>query len=133
MKEDTLKTLPRLCSMALVAMLALGACAGGGEGAPPGSGAGEEDAGPVGAEIEATNFAFDPTELTIAQGESVEITNAGKTLHNFTVDGEDVTSGNVPSGQSATANTSSLEAGSYEFYCSLHRAAMQGTLEVEEG
>lgn len=85
----------------------------------------------MGAEVIATNFAFDPTELTIAQGESVEIANEGKTLHNFTVDGEGITSGNVQSGQSATANTSSLEAGTYDFYCSLHRAAMQGTLEVE--
>ncbi|MFP5352588.1 MAG: cupredoxin domain-containing protein [Actinomycetota bacterium] len=121
----------RVGCAAVIAVLALGACAGGGQGAPPGSGVGEEDAGPVGAEIEATNFAFEPTEISIAQGESVKITNAGKTLHNFTVDGEDVTSGNVPSGQSATANTSSLEPGSYEFFCSLHRAAMQGTLEVE--
>lgn len=131
MKEDTLRSRTRIGCAAIVAVLALGACAGGGQGAAPGSGVGEEEAGPVGAEIEATNFAFDPAELTISQGESVEITNVGKTLHNFTVDGEDVTSGNVPTGQSATANTSSLEAGTYEFYCSLHRAAMQGTLEVE--
>lgn len=126
-----MRSLTRFGSMALVAMLALGACAGGGQGGTSGSGDAAEDAGPVGAEIEATNFAFDPTELTIAQGESVEITNAGATLHNFTVDGEGITSGNVPTDQSATANTSTLEAGSYEFYCSLHRAAMQGTLEVE--
>lgn len=123
----------RLCGASVVLVLALSGCAGGGEGAPTdtdggnGGGAG----GPVGAEIEATNFAFDPTELTIAQGEVVEITNVGRTLHNFTVDGEGITSGNVPTDQSGTADTSGLDPGSYDFYCSLHRAAMQGTLEVE--
>lgn len=123
----------RLCAVSVVLALALGACAGGGEGAPTETNGanGGEAAGPVGAEIEATNFAFDPTELTIAQGEAVELTNVGKTLHNFTVDGEGITSGNVPTDQSATADTSGLDPGTYDFYCSLHRAAMQGTLEVE--
>lgn len=121
----------RLTGASLFAVFALGACAGGGQGAPDGSGEPAEAGGPVGAEVEATNFAFDPTEVTIAEGEAVEMTNAGKTLHNFTVDEEGITSGNVPSGQSATADTSGLGPGSYDFYCSLHRAAMQGTLEVE--
>lgn len=130
-KEDKLKNGIRLCGASMFAALLLGACAGGGQGSPDGTGEPAEAGGPVGAEVEATNFAFDPTELTIAQGEAVEITNAGKTLHNFTVDGEGITSGNVPSGQSATADTSGLDAGTYDFYCSLHRAAMQGTLEIE--
>lgn len=130
-KEDKLQNIIRLCGASLAAALVFAACAGGGQGAPDGSGEPAEVGGPVGAEVEATNFAFDPTELTIAQGEAVEITNAGKTVHNFTVDGEGISSGNIAAGQTATADTSGLDAGTYDFYCVLHRAAMQGTLEVE--
>lgn len=121
----------RLCCAAAAAALVLGACAGGGQGSPTGTDEPAEVAGPIGAEVEATNFEFDPTEVTIAAGEAVEVTNAGKTLHTFTVDGEGINTGNIPTGQTEVADTTGLEAGTYDFFCLLHRSAMQGTLVVE--
>lgn len=126
-----MRSLIRLGCVSVFAAVLLSGCAGGGEGAPTGTGEPAEVGGPIGAEVEATNFAFDPTEVTIAQGEAIEVVNAGKTLHTFNIDGEGVATGNIPAGQTATADTSGLDAGTYDFFCLLHRAAMKGTLEVE--
>jgi plastocyanin len=127
------RSLIRLGCVSALAAVLLSGCAGGGQGAPTGSGEPAEVGGPIGAEVEATNFAFDPTEVTIAQGEAIEVTNAGKTLHTLNIDGEGIATGNIPAGQSAAADTSGLEPGTYDFFCLLHRASMKGTLVVEAG
>ena len=87
-----------------------------------------EDAGGSGALV-AANFAFDPTSLSAASGDSIEFTNEDEAEHNFTAEdaGLDV---DVDAGGSATIDLTDVEAGSYDFFCKYHKDSMTGTLEV---
>jgi plastocyanin len=87
----------------------------------------EEEAGGAGA-VTAANFAFDPPELTAAAGDSIEFTNEDDTVHSFTIDDSDVDE-DAQGGASKTIDLSSLDAGSYDFYCKYHDS-MTGTLEI---
>ena len=119
-----------VCGFAVLALVA-GACGGddGGEEettAPAAEEeAPEEEAGGSGT-VTAANFAFDPPELTA--GDSIEFTNEDDTVHSFTIDKSDVDE-DAQGGASTTVDLSSLDAGSYDFYCKYHES-MTGTLEV---
>lgn len=125
---------------ALAVVLALGVAACGGEngnsdqgGAPAGQPAAQAT------QLEATEFAFDPSQVTVAPGEhEFEIVNRGEVEHALeihTPDGE-VETDRVGAGDSATVTANLSEPGSYEFYCPVanHRElGMEGTVKVEEG
>lgn len=122
-----------VCGFAVLALVA-GACGGddGGEEETTAPAAEEEapeeeEAAGAGA-VTAANFAFDPTELTAAAGDSIEFTNEDDTVHSFTIDKSDVDE-DAQGGASTTVDLSSLDAGSYDFYCKYHES-MTGTLEV---
>lgn len=125
-----------VCGFAVLALVA-GACGGddGGEEETTAPAAEEEapeeeapeEAGGAGA-VTAVNFAFDPTELTAAAGDSIEFTNEDDTVHSFTIDKSDVDE-DAQGGASTTVDLSSLDAGSYDFYCKYHES-MTGTLEI---
>ena len=79
----------------------------------------------------AANFAFDPTSLTAASGDSIDFTNEDDAEHNFSAEdaGLDV---DVDAGGSATIDLADVEPGSYDFFCKYHKDSMTGTLEVTE-
>jgi plastocyanin len=73
-------------------------------------------------------FAFEPTELTVAAGATIPVTNEDSAAHTFTSDdgGFDV---EVDGGASGEA-TAPDEPGTYDFVCRFH-PDMTGTLTVE--
>lgn len=119
----THKTL--IAALACVA-IALAGCGGNGDGD------GDTADGPV--VIEASEFAFEPKDVTIAADSDVEITlvNVGMVEHDWTIDELDVHI-HVDVGETATT-TVNAPAGTYEAICAIpgHAAAgMVGTLVVQ--
>jgi plastocyanin len=77
-------------------------------------------------------MAYDTTELSAPAGEiTIKLTNDSAIPHDIVVDGyEDDASELIADGKS-TETTVTLEPGTYEYYCTPHRAAgMVGTLTV---
>lgn len=84
--------------------------------------------------IEASDFAFDPDNVSAAAGTiEFELTNTGASEHDIVVEEADDTEVvRAAAGETATGSIE-LEAGTYTIYCSVpgHRASgMEGTLEV---
>ena len=85
-------------------------------------------------EVTATDFAFDPDEITAEAGEDLAIVLTSEDiLHDFTIDELDA---HVVAdrGETAEGGVTADEPGTYDFYCSVpgHReAGMEGTLTVE--
>lgn len=116
--------------MALLSCFAFLAAACGEE-SPTGETAGETAGGTAGKtiEVEATDFAFDPVNISADPGETVELTftNAGEVAHSFTIDGAvDV---QAEGGEQATMSFTAPDA-SVDFYCKFHPDQMQGELAV---
>jgi plastocyanin len=81
-----------------------------------------------------TEYSFDPSDPTVASGDSLEVVNDGELPHNLTVEGEDLATADLEGGASEEL-TVDLDPGDYEFICSIadHAAqGMTGTLTVEE-
>jgi plastocyanin len=130
-KDTTMRRPPLHLALAVAAGLLLTACGGGNDDA------GEDGAtgatGATGVTVVATEFAFDPSELSIAADTAVEIVldNQGVVEHDLTVDELDLEI-YVAAGETVT-ETVTVPAGTYEMYCSIpgHRASgMEGTLTV---
>ena len=125
----------------LVGMLALGLAGCGGEGgsasgttaAPETTGASETTASGGGNELQLTaqGTAWDPTSFDLTAGASytVEVRNQDSIEHNFTF-----TEGNanqdIEGGEDAKVTFTAPAAGSYQFICKYHPAAMKGTITV---
>ncbi|MGH2809097.1 MAG: cupredoxin domain-containing protein [Actinomycetota bacterium] len=107
----------------LTLTLMIAAC--GGDDAATDAGGGNEAA----ATVTASNTMFDPEELSVAAGGSVEFVNEDDFEHSFTVTDTDVEEELEEPG-SVTVDLSSLEEGSYDFFCEYHPDEMQGTLEI---
>jgi plastocyanin len=108
--------------------------AGGSTAAPATTATGPAITVPAGAATPG-NPPYTPTELSVKKGESVTVTNNDNAPHT-------ATSGNGPedagqafdtslimAGASATIDTSTMEAGEYPFFCTVH-PFMKGTLTV---
>jgi plastocyanin len=117
-------------ALAAASLLALVAgCGGGDDSAAPAA-----DAAPTagdGLTVVATEFAYDPADLSIAADEDVEVTleNAGVVEHDIQIDELDLHIHADPT--ETTTETVNVPAGTYDFYCSVpgHRASgMEGTL-----
>lgn len=85
-------------------------------------------------EIEATDFAFNPAEISLRAGEVVNLTvvNRGTTVHDLVVPAAGIWLV-VPAGRSVTTGFRADRLGEYEFYCSVpgHReAGMTGKIVV---
>jgi plastocyanin len=98
--------------------------AGGGEtqtSEAPAGGGGEED-------LKAEDFQFDPTELSVASGDTIVVKNdAPSTPHTFTVTDTDIDESLDPD---ATVDVKiELDPGTYDFLCTIH-PQMTGTLTV---
>ena len=115
---------------ALVLVLGLAACGGGGSNSGY-----KEPSGPAGAQLtfSAKNFAFTPDKATAPAGIigiTLKSTSGG---HDFVIDGVPGFKLTVPGSGDTDSAKVDLEKGKYTFYCSLpgHRAAgMVGTLTV---
>jgi plastocyanin len=85
-------------------------------------------------EVSATDFAFDPDEITAEAGEDLAIVLTSEDiLHDFTIDELDAHVA-ADRGETAEGGVTAAEAGTYTYYCSVpgHReAGMEGTLTVD--
>jgi plastocyanin len=104
------------------------AAAGGGEAAAGGGGA---------PSVSMTEYAFDPSDLTVSEGDLIEVTNDGELSHNMTIEGQDLATSDLEPGTSQQlllGNGTTLPPGEYEFVCTIGDHAeqgMTGTLTVE--
>jgi plastocyanin len=83
--------------------------------------------------VSMTEYAFEPSDLSVAEGDSLEVVNDGAIPHNLTVEGEDLATADLEGGASEDV-TVNLAPGEYEFICTIadHEAqGMVGTLTVE--
>ncbi|MBP3950108.1 cupredoxin domain-containing protein [Bacillus suaedae] len=91
-------------------------------------------------EVEGVDFAFEPSEVTIPQGEEVTLTltNNGSIFHNLLIDNVETEEGQQDIVLEAEVNEedsitfTATEAGTYEIYCDeVGHESMTGTLIVE--
>jgi plastocyanin len=86
--------------------------------------------------VSMTEYAFDPSDLTVSKGDVVEVINDGELPHNLTVEGQDLATSDLDPGdsQQLLLGHRLLPAGDYEFICTIDDHAeqgMRGTLEVK--
>jgi plastocyanin len=86
--------------------------------------------------VSMTEYAFDPSDLTVSMGDVIEVTNDGELPHNLTVEGEDLATSDLDPGASEGLEVGPrpLPAGDYEFICTIGDHAeqgMTGTMTVE--
>lgn len=79
-------------------------------------------------EVNAADFAFEKSEITVDAGTTVTWTNTGKTTH--TIKGDGFFSKAVDPGETYEFEFS--EPGSYDYLCTLHPDDMKGTIQVRE-
>lgn len=107
--------------LGLVSVLMLGAVAcssDNGTSSPPAGTTG----GTADASITARDFEFDPPDVTIPSGGTIQIVNEGSTTHSFTMDDDSVTQ-DVEPGSSVTVTVSTAG----PFHCRFH-PQMTGTV-----
>jgi uncharacterized cupredoxin-like copper-binding protein len=86
--------------------------------------------------VSLSDFAIDPSAITVPEGGSLHVTNDGATAHNLTIADTDLATPDIPTGGSEELDVSSLAVGSYEVSCLIAghaEAGMTGTLEVTAG
>jgi plastocyanin len=72
---------------------------------------------------------FDPADFTITAAAQVTLKNEGASLHNFSVEGQNIDK-DVQPGETETEDLA-LPAGTYTMFCKYHRSVgMEGTLTV---
>lgn len=85
--------------------------------------------------LDATEFAYDPITVEVPAGSQVKftLTNKGVIEHDITIDAVEFTLHSAI-GETQSATTAAMAAGTYEFYCTIpgHKeAGMTGTLTVK--
>ena len=88
----------------------------------------ESEATDSGTTITAANIAFDPSELSVAAGETITLRNEDDVEHSFTIDDPEIDA-EAEGGEEATAEAPD-EPGIYDFHCRYHPDQMTGTLTV---
>ena len=125
-------------SLTILSLAALMACGGGGSTATgPGTTGGNTGGNTGGTVAVATtsvdmkNTAFAPAAIKVASGATVTWTNQDGFNHNVTFDGGAVpASGNIAAGASKALAMPTV-AGTYPYHCTIHGAAMSGTVQVQ--
>jgi manganese oxidase len=100
---------------------------------PPAAAAASATDAPASLDVELSEFAIAPSDLTVAGGGVLEVTNAGVAEHDLAVIGTDVATPMLKGGESASLDLSALEPGTYDVHCTVagHEAGgMKGTLTV---
>jgi FtsP/CotA-like multicopper oxidase with cupredoxin domain len=93
-----------------------------------------KDANAVGVTL--TEFAITPNTVSVPEGGSLLVTNAGTVEHNLAVEGTDVRVDNLAPGTSKRLDLSGLDAGMYTIFCEIpgHRGSgMVGMLHLGSG
>ena len=126
----------RFLAVASAALLLLGACGGGSDGGQEESDGGGDTAatGECGGsggktlKLEASDFQFEPAELSAPAGEqvTVEFTNSDSAPHTFTIEDLDCDTGSVDAGQSAELSFTMPDSET-GWICTIH-PDMTGTL-----
>ena len=82
-------------------------------------------------QLAASGTAWDTTsfELTSGTNYSIEVDNQDSVQHNFTFEAAQADV-DIPANEDATVTFTAPAAGSYEFVCAIHPAAMKGTITV---
>lgn len=82
-------------------------------------------------QLAASGTAWDTTsfELTSGTNYSIEVDNQDGVQHNFTFEAAQADV-DIPANEDATVTFTAPAAGSYEFFCAIHPAAMKGTITV---
>ena len=125
--------LSRFAVAASVFALIIAAFAVVSSGSSDGDSGGSAAAGPV--TVDMVEFAFNPATVTVPVGGSLNVTNSGTMAHNLEVVGQGLTTPDVPAGESAILDVSSLAPGEYEIICTIaghEQSGMTGTLIVSE-
>jgi plastocyanin len=82
---------------------------------------------------------YDPDQLTVKKGDTIQVNNADTTMPHTVTNGESTTDPNsaklfdtgiIMAGESAQLDTSNVDAGAHPYYCTVH-PYMTGTLTVE--
>ena len=89
----------------------------------------QASAGPREVDVGAVDFAFEPSDASVAAGGAVTLTNRGQAPHTMTLDDVELDSGNVAPGSSAELKAPDAP-GSYSYRCTVHPARMRGVLVV---
>ena len=84
----------------------------------------------AGHDVGIANFAFSPSSITIAPGDTVTWTNSDGTAHTVTGNNGSWGSGNLADGQTYTHQFN--ETGDYAYHCSIH-SSMTGVVHVTSG
>jgi len=85
-------------------------------------------------EVEAYDNLFEPAEIKAAPGQTValKISNAGRSLHNFSIPGAGIDRDVAPGGNVELSVTFPAD-GALEYFCKFHRAlGMTGRLVAED-
>ena len=114
-------------------VLLAGAACGGDDGGSEGNTTTEsenESSGGGSVSLTAADFAFEPSDLSAAAGDSIEFTNDDDAPHTFTAEDAGIDE-EVDAGGSTTISLADVEPGTYDYVCKIH-PNMTGTLEVTE-
>ena len=104
------------------------ACGGGGGSANPSTSPSASGGGPTTTTLTASDNVFNPSTFTFS-GTKITLKNMGANLHNFSVEGQNV-SDDIKPGETEEESLQ-LAPGTYTFFCKYHRAlGMQGTITV---
>ena len=116
----------RFFTFVAAVLLVLAACGGGGDENEPGAAVEES------LTLEAFDFYFEPTSLTVGVGSEVTIdfTNSGEVAHSFTSTDLDVEVEANGAESASVTFTAPDEPGSFDFFCKFHPDDMQGTISV---
>ena len=97
------------------------------------SGAAEENAGAVEATesgaVEIVEFAYDPVDVTVSSGGTIEWTNSDSAPHTATAEDDSFDTGSLDQGDSAKITFD--EPGTFEYICTFH-PFMNATVKVVE-
>ena len=101
-----------------------------------GSGTGGAGSAPATATIHLTEFALDPSSVTIASGGTLAVHNDGSVQHDLAIEGTDFRTPLIAGGETFNLKLTGLAPGTYNILCQVagHApAGMKGTLVVTEG
>jgi plastocyanin len=84
------------------------------------------DGGGGGADLTIVDFALSPADLSVTEGQTIEVTNIGETSHTFTTD-DDAIDETIPAGETVEIDLTGATSGG--FHCRFH-SQMVGTLTV---
>ncbi|MEO6121487.1 MAG: cupredoxin domain-containing protein, partial [Acidimicrobiales bacterium] len=107
-------------AVALLAVLALGACGGDSDSADNGTApAGDQPAAAAGGDtVVIEGFKFSPTPLVVKAGTTINVENKDSALHTLTADDGSVDTGNLEQGDTGTIKISGT--GEIAYHCNIH-------------